>query len=73
MRMEERHTLLTIEDDPVVRRSIRAFFEDSGFEVLEAQNGEEGLSLFREKGPEVVLVDLRMPGISGFQVIDSFL
>ena len=69
--MKKRHTLLTIEDEALVRRSIRAFFEDSAFEVLEAGDGESGLALFRQKHPEVVLVDLRMPGISGLEVIDA--
>ena len=69
--MKEKLTLLTIEDEAIVRRSIRDFFEDSGFEVLEAGEAESGLSLFREKRPEVVLVDLRMPGISGLEVIDA--
>jgi len=69
--VKEELTLLVIEDEAVVRLSIRAFFEDSGFEVLEAGDGNSGLALFREKRPNVVLVDLRMPGLSGLEVIDT--
>src|SRR5512136_666301 len=68
--MSESPTLLTIDDDEPVRRSIRGYFEDAGFEVLEAGDGREGLALFRSKRPGVVLVDLRMPGVSGMEVIE---
>jgi PAS domain S-box-containing protein len=69
--MTERLTLLTIDDEEPIRRSIRVFFEDSDFEVLEARDGSEGLTIFRKKRPAVVLVDLRMPGISGLEVIHA--
>ncbi|MGA2400480.1 MAG: response regulator, partial [Syntrophobacteraceae bacterium] len=69
--MSENPTLLTIDDEEPVRRSIRGFFEDAGFEVWEAGDGREGLALFRRKRPEVVLVDLRMPGVSGLEVIET--
>lgn len=67
--MKERLALLTIDDEEHIRRSIRVFFEDLGYEVWEAANGEMGLSIFRDKRPAAVLVDLRMPGISGMDVI----
>ena len=69
--MSENPTLLTIDDEEPVRRSIRGFFEDAGFEVWEAGDGREGLALFRRKRPEVVLGDLRMPGVSGLEVIET--
>ena len=69
--MAETHMILTIDDEEPIRRSIRVFFEDSGFEVVEAADGQKGLDLFRSRRPSVVLVDLRMPGISGAEVIDT--
>jgi PAS domain S-box-containing protein len=69
--MTESCTLLTIEDEEQIRRSIRAFFEDMDFTVLEAGDGEKGLELFRQRHPAVVLVDLRMPGMSGLDVIEA--
>jgi|GEM_PF-395638 len=69
--MSENPTLLTIDDEEPFRRSIRGFFEDSGFEVWEAANGQEGLAIFRDRQPQVVLVDLGMPGISGIEVIQT--
>lgn len=62
--------ILTIDDEEHICRSIRAFFEDSGFDVLAATDGLKGVDLFREKRPSVVLVDLRMPVMGGLEVID---
>ena len=62
-------TLLTIEDETGIRESICYYFEDQGFEVIKANNGRDGLALFRQAHPDVVLVDLRMPGINGLDVI----
>ena len=62
--------MLIIDDDSIVRESISDFFEDSGYEVFQCVNGKEGIEMFREKDPMVILCDLHMPGISGLEVID---
>lgn len=62
-------TLLTIEDEAGIRESIGLYFEDQGFHVLMAENGEDGLNVFYQETPDIVLVDLRMPGINGLEVI----
>ncbi len=67
--MNEPTRLLTIDDEEPIRRALRAFFEDMGFVVSEAPDGASGLSGFRENKPDIVLVDLKMPGISGLEVI----
>jgi PAS domain S-box-containing protein len=67
--MTQKFSLLTIDDDEALRRGVRAYFEDLDFEVLEAGDGETGLAVFRDTKPQVVLVDLRMPGMSGLEVI----
>ncbi len=64
-------TLLSIEDDDAIRFSITEYFEDKGFDVFEAEDGKKGLEIFRERKPEVVLCDLRMPGVDGLQVLAS--
>ncbi len=63
--------LLIIDDDAPVRQSIVAYLEDSGFEVLEATDGPSGLAAFREQTPELVITDLRMPGLDGLQVLQA--
>ena len=69
--MKERRILLTIGDEDSFRRGIRVFFENWEFEVLEAEDGESGISICRERMPHVVLVDLSIPGMSGLEVIKS--
>ncbi|MFH1155402.1 MAG: response regulator [Pseudomonadota bacterium] len=61
-------TLLIIDDEPSLRRSVRSFFEDFNFQVLEAPAGKAGIDLFRSHRPDVVLLDLRMPGMDGVEV-----
>ena len=61
--------LLTIDDEPRVRESIAVYFEDSGYELLEAENGQIGLDVFRREKPDIILVDLRMPEVDGLEVV----
>ncbi len=60
--------LLTIEDDDDVRLTLRMVLEDEGYDVAEAANAEEGLARFAEVKPSLVLVDLKLPDRSGFDV-----
>ena len=62
-------TLLIIDDDEVVRASIAAYLEDSGFSVLQASNGLQGLQIFEQKKPDLVICDLRMPQVGGLELI----
>ncbi len=63
--------VLTIDDDESVRLSITHYLEDSGYEVLQACNGSEGLDIFRREEPDVVLLDLRMPEMDGLSVLKT--
>ncbi|MGH9047666.1 MAG: winged helix-turn-helix domain-containing protein [Acidimicrobiales bacterium] len=60
--------ILFIEDDERIRTVLRISLEHDGFAVIEAPSGEEGLAQFERRPPDVVLVDLRLPGIDGFEV-----
>ena len=62
-------TLLIIDDDEVVRASLAAYLEDSGFSVLQASNGVQGLQMFEQEQPDLIICDLRMPQMSGLELI----
>ncbi|MBG0774202.1 response regulator [Oleidesulfovibrio alaskensis] len=61
--------VLAIDDESSVRQSLAIFFEDCGYEVLEASDGYEGIETALRERPDVILVDLRMPGIDGIEVL----
>ncbi len=63
--------VLTIEDEPTIRSGIVAYLEDSGFEMLEADDGVVGLDMFRQEKPDAVLCDLRLPGMDGLDVLGT--
>lgn len=62
-------SVLIIEDDAGQRRSIVDYLEDSGFAVSESASGEEGLALFRQRRPDIVLTDLNMDNGHGLDLI----
>jgi serine phosphatase RsbU (regulator of sigma subunit) len=62
-------TLLIIDDDDVVRASLAAYLEDSGFHVLQAANGMQGLEVFQAESPDLLICDLRMPQVDGLELI----
>lgn len=63
------HHLLLIEDESQVRTMLRLLFEDEGFTVDAAASGEEGLKAFDGTRPDLVVLDLRLPGMHGFDVL----
>jgi len=63
--------VLIIEDDPPYRKIYKKKFEVSGFMVEVAENGVEGLEKMRAFHPDIVFVDLMMPKMDGFQVLDA--
>jgi DNA-binding response OmpR family regulator len=62
------NTLLFIEDDDGIRLALRLALEDEGYTVHEAANGTDGLARFGEHDVDLVLLDLRLPDMSGFDV-----
>ncbi len=62
-------SILVIDDESIVRESIAAYLEDSGYRVIQAADGEQGLASYHQQQPDVVLCDLRMPAIDGITVL----
>jgi CheY-like chemotaxis protein len=60
-------TVVVVEDDLDIREVMRMVLETSGYSVLEASEGAEALSVVRGRRPCVILLDLMMPGMDGFQ------
>ncbi|MEY3316449.1 MAG: two-component response regulator MtrA [Actinomycetota bacterium] len=61
-------TLLFIEDDRDIRAALRLALEDEGYKVLESPDGQSGLKTFASEIVDLVLLDLRLPDMSGFDV-----
>ena len=63
--------ILIIEDEPLLRLTLGDHLRDRGFEILEAENGQVGLELFRMHSPDLVTLDLRMSPVSGQEVLEA--
>ncbi|MBF0202261.1 MAG: response regulator [Desulfamplus sp.] len=61
--------VLVIDDETYIRDSIRSFLEDFGYNVAEAENGLDAMSVFDQYLPDIILCDLRMPEMDGFEVL----
>lgn len=64
--------VLVIDDDPGLRKSLSLILSDAGHEVLNAENGEEGLSLASAVPPDVILCDIRMPKMTGLEFLERY-
>ncbi len=64
-------SVLVVEDDPGIRLVLRVALEDEGYEILETENGEQALLMAQDDAPDIALVDLRLPGIHGLDVVRS--
>jgi two-component system, OmpR family, KDP operon response regulator KdpE len=65
----DRPVVLVVDDDPDTRRMIASLLESAGWSVREARDGEKALLLAREHVPELILLDLALPCMSGLEVL----
>lgn len=63
--------ILVIDDDASLRRVVEYNLQEAGYQVLSAASGEEGLRLFADEDPVLVITDMKMPGMDGMQVLKS--
>ncbi len=66
--MEPKRILL-VDDEQGIQLLYRGEFEDDGYEVISAYNGEEALQKFSEEKPDLVILDINMPGMNGIEVL----
>jgi len=63
--------VLIVDDEPAIRRFLRAGLGAQGYQVSEAQNGQAALDQFRKSAPDVLVLDLGLPDIDGFRIIEQ--
>jgi len=61
--------ILVVDDEPEIVKAIRTNLELEGYEVLEAYNGPDALRIARRERPHLMVLDVRMPGMDGWQVL----
>jgi two-component system, OmpR family, KDP operon response regulator KdpE len=60
-------TILVVDDEPQIRRVLRATLASRGYEIIDAKTGEEGIELVCKNKPDLVLLDVNMPGMGGLE------
>lgn len=63
--------VLVVDDEPLIRRSLEKVFTKNGHEVISSDNGLDGLELWTKHQPELVFLDVLMPGMTGPEVIQK--
>lgn len=63
--------VLIVDDEPLVRRSLQKAFALSGHQVITCEDGKTGLAMWEKESPDLVLLDVLMPGLTGPQVIEK--
>ncbi len=63
--------ILIVEDDAAVRENICTLLNEEGYNVLWADNGEKGIEIARESIPNLIICDILMPGLDGYDVLDA--
>lgn len=71
MLIDKHAKVLVIDDDHVAIELVKAILQPEGYTVLEATNGQEGVTLARQELPQLIILDLLMPGIDGFSVVEQ--
>ncbi|MGP9766308.1 response regulator transcription factor [Halomonas sp. AOP13-D3-9] len=62
--------VLVVDDEPNIVLSLEFLMEQAGFEVVTAEDGEQALASVNESQPDLLLLDISLPGISGFDVLE---
>ena len=67
--MKRKQTILVVDDEPMIRRIFERLLSEEGYTVLTASNGKEGLEVVRKKSLELVILDLKLPDMSGIDIL----
>jgi len=61
--------ILLVDDEESIQLVYREEFEDEGYQVISALDGESGLEKFSQEAPDIVILDIKMPGMNGIEVL----
>jgi len=67
--MKKKIKILVVDDEAIIRESLRDWLSDTGYEVLVAENGLQGLGIIEKERPGIAIVDLVMPGMDGIELL----
>lgn len=67
---EQQRKILVVDDEEAVRRFLQRILEDAGYDVITAANGQKALDKVSQFDIDLVLLDIKMPGIDGFEVLE---
>lgn len=70
---KKRQTILIIDDDDAVRRSLDKILRYEGFSTVQAENGNQGLNLALQEAPDLIFLDIKMPGMDGMEVLEKLI
>ena len=71
MKQAEPSRILVIDDDPSTVEIVRGWYGNSSFEIIAAKSGETGLAAVAADPPDLILLDIKMPGIDGIEVANQ--
>jgi len=63
----DRKVILNVEDNEANRKIVRYLFESKGYKVIEAVDGEEGVRMAEQERPDIILMDVQLPKLSGYE------
>ncbi len=66
-----KNRILVVDDEHLIRWSLEQNLKKQGYEVVTAGSGEEALKLVREESPDLMLLDIQLPGINGLEVLEK--
>ena len=69
--MDRKATVLVVDDEPHVRRLVKANLESSGYKVLTAADGNQAINVVESETPDLVILDLMLPKLDGYAVCDA--
>lgn len=64
-------TLVIVDDETGIVEEVKSFFEEEGHRVYTADSGEQGIEVIRKRKPDLVFIDVKLPDISGLQVLEE--